>query len=317
MTVLLLFGYSVVNASGQIPPAQLPTGSLGSNTVDIRTTTESATPNTHGAFRARCFYSHMNYDDPIVFPNQIGASHLHTFFGNTKTNANSTYQSLTTSGNSTCEGGIANRSAYWVPTVMTATGNPVPPSFLLVYYKSFTTSTVKNIPNALRMVAGSSKAQNAQDPKVTFWECRNPSNVVVGTGASIPNCPKNSTLKLRVNFPICWDGFNLDSTDHKSHVSYGVKGKCPLSHPVNIPNVGFLVQWNVTTNSTTGWRLSSDMYDQSIPGGYSAHADWFEGWKPEIRTTWFENCLRGSKDCHVGLLDDGEILYNRVVPTRR
>jgi hypothetical protein len=254
----------------------------------------------------------MNYDDPIVFPNQVGATHLHTFFGNTKTNANSTYQSLTTSGNSTCSGGIANRSAYWIPTVMNAAENPLKPGVFLVYYKSFETEKVKEIPKGLRAVAGNSKATQEQNSGITYWECRTPSNVILSKSGYIPNCLKGNILKMRINFPTCWDGFNVDSPDHKSHLAYNNKGKCPTSHPVHIPQISFLAQWKVNENSTKGWRLSSDMYDQSIPGGYSAHGDWFEGWQPEIINTWFQNCLPASKDCHVGLLNNGKELYNRV-----
>jgi hypothetical protein len=46
----------------------------------------------------------------------------------------------------------------------------------------------------------------------------------------------------------CWDGVNLDSPDHKSHVAYptngpalfsgtGTGGACPSTHPVKIPQV--------------------------------------------------------------------------------
>ncbi len=36
-------------------------------------------------FNAACPYSHSFKDDPIVFPGQPGASHMHSFFGNTST----------------------------------------------------------------------------------------------------------------------------------------------------------------------------------------------------------------------------------------
>ena len=42
-------------------------------------------------------------DDPIVYPGQAGASHLHQFWGNLGANANSNYQSLRTTGQSTCD----------------------------------------------------------------------------------------------------------------------------------------------------------------------------------------------------------------------
>ena len=59
------------------------------------------------------------------------------------------------------------------------------------------------------------------------------------------------------------------------------------------------------TNAPLRWRLSSDTYDKSIPGGYSMHGDWFNGWKADIMATFVANCDRASKDCFAHLLGDG------------
>ena len=62
------------------------------------------------------------------------------FFGNTLTNARSTYQSLRTTGGSTCGGGQINRSAYWFPAVLkdnvAADGGvaAIKSDFAIVYY---------------------------------------------------------------------------------------------------------------------------------------------------------------------------------------
>ena len=50
-------------------------------------------PSAHAAgqtFFTDCLPSHRAPDDPIVYPKQPGASHLHDFFGNETTNAFST-----------------------------------------------------------------------------------------------------------------------------------------------------------------------------------------------------------------------------------
>src|SRR5215204_5259145 len=88
-----------------------------------------------GAFRFICNASHNKYDDPIVYPGQAGKSHLHTFFGNTTANASSTYESLRSAGDSSCQGGPLNRSAYWVPSMLTGAGKVVMPDYVSVYYK--------------------------------------------------------------------------------------------------------------------------------------------------------------------------------------
>lgn len=52
----------------------------------------------------------------------------------------------------------------------------------------------------------------------------------------------------------CWDGKNLDSPDHKSHVAYSGQGAsgggaCPSAFPVKIPQIMYEVMWNVSTFS--------------------------------------------------------------------
>lgn len=71
-----------------------------------------------GAMRVFCARSHFAYDDPIVWPSEKGKTHLHVFFGNTQTGGTSTPTSIRTTGNSTCQGGTMNRSAYWVPAMI-------------------------------------------------------------------------------------------------------------------------------------------------------------------------------------------------------
>lgn len=61
-------------------------------------------------FRANCRSSHRAGNDPIVFPGQTGASHIHEFFGNRTTNANSTVETLR-AGATTCDP-LADKAAY-------------------------------------------------------------------------------------------------------------------------------------------------------------------------------------------------------------
>lgn len=50
----------------------------------------------------------------------------------------------------------------------------------------------------------------------------------------------------------CWDGVNLDSPDHKSHVAYPetgtfeTTGPCPASHPVRLPQLMYEIMWDTT-----------------------------------------------------------------------
>ena len=66
-----------------------------------------------GQFIVACDWSHASFDDPIVHAGMEGMSHRHEFFGNTTTDADSTYESLL-AGDTTCAQKL-DRAAYWVP----------------------------------------------------------------------------------------------------------------------------------------------------------------------------------------------------------
>jgi hypothetical protein len=272
-----------------------------------------------GAFRTMCSPSHMNFDDAIVFPGQVGSTHLHVYFGNTGANGQSTSESISNTGNSTCRGGTANRSAYWVPAVIdTRTGTPIVPVDSPIYYKTghsaIPFNQIQVIPAGLRMIAGDASARGPQtwaDLSYRNWSCLNKS--VGGEHSTIPNCAVGDTIMMNIGFPECWDGRNLDSPDHKSHMAYRDYeqngGRCPASHPVALPQISFHVYYLVRPgDDPRAWRLSSDAYDTAHPGGYSLHADWFNGWKPEVAEAWTRNCLQRGLDCGGGNLGDGRHL---------
>lgn len=77
--------------------------------------------------------------------------------------------------------------------------------------------------------------------------------------------------RLHVVFLECWDAANLDSADHRSHVSYPAGGACPSSHPRPIPRLGLQVDYP-PGEDVTGAVFSSG-------GQYSAHADWINAWR--------------------------------------
>jgi hypothetical protein len=62
-------------------------------------------------------------------------------------------------------------------------------------------------------------------------------------------------------------------------------------------------------NDTSKWRLASDGYDASIPGGYSAHGDVIVDWDEDIKEAWFQGCIKAGADCHGHMLGDHRMVY--------
>ncbi len=240
-----------------------------------------------GSIRSLCEFSHRRPDDPIVYPNQPGASHLHDFFGNRSTDANSDYSTLRANA-STCDD-PDNRSAYWTPTVY-ENGRALTPEIAKVYYRSDSTglNRVQPFPPGLRMLAGDRTATVPQDAGITSWVCGIDNVYDPLAVRKVPTCPAGKQLHLWMIFPECWDGKNLDSANHKSHTAYSRAGVCPATHPVKIPHIVMIVRY--PSRGGAGITLSSG-------ASTGAHADAFIAWTPTRLVTLVGDCVRRGVDC--------------------
>ncbi len=231
-------------------------------------------------FVSKCTYSHSAPDDPIVFPGQEGASHRHDFFGNPSTDASSTYTSLRATDGTTCqlEG---DEAAYWVPALYDS-GELVVPTRATVYYRNGgkDRSSIRAFPAGLKVVA---KDRNVR----TFYACQRPP----GGGeneTSVPTCPSGYSLVIRYRFPDCWDGRNLDSADHTSHMRFASQGSCPSTHPRPMP----LLTLNVHYPSDGG-----DVVLGSPDMPVAPHADFFNAWEQGRLQRLVFVCLRAGRNC--------------------
>lgn len=278
----------------------------------------SAAPDVVGAFRFICSAGQLSYDDPIVYPNQPGKSHLHQWYGNLSANASSTYESLRTTGDSTCTSKL-NRSAYWMPAMMNDKGQVIRPDYVAVYYKrrvktdplcSKIGKACVDLPNGMRFIFGFNMLNMSDKPTGGgYFNCD-------GTGA-IPghykdlvtaqkNCPVTARIGAVIAAPECWDGKNLDSADHRSHVAYSAYigqayAQCPSTHPYVIPTFQ-LGAWYSQGASAEPWHLSSDVMPDGtvMTAGTTFHADYFEAWEPTVRQMWHDNCVNKLLNCSGG-----------------
>jgi len=296
-----------------------------------------------GAFRFTCGGDgDLAYDDPLLYPNQPGKSHLHHVWGNAKFDASLTSEALAASSATNCNdtSWSANRSSYWMPALINDRGEAIRPDLVSVYYKRKTSASpfcdpksstfigkCIGLPNKIHFIFGWDPTQPTAKVEGASWYCTG------GTGGHYTNlddvfasgCKVGDDLIANTIAPNCWDGKYLDTPDHRSHMAYGSYGtwgyyKCPASHPYLIPQEENKATWKVTAdmiapNGTSRVRLSSDDMLPGAKPGETLHADYMEAWVGTVKDMWTENCIEKALNCSGGDLGNGKQLIGAAQPT--
>jgi hypothetical protein len=246
-----------------------------------------------GQFWVRCRFSHAAMDDPIVFPGQPGASHMHDFFGNKTTNADSTESSML-AGATTCR--IPSDTAgYWSPSASVG-GVTIKPPVMRIYYLGVRDVTVETIPPGLKIIGGNKEALSPADNPHVFWYCGETMSVKTPKMDTPYDCGPWAQYRFVdgvvgvVDLPNCWDGVGLEPSD----VVYQVGGGCPLGFDHALPRVSERVHFGVMNplnpDGTVGLTLSSGPY-------YTLHADFWNTWQQPRLDQLVADCLVAHIGC--------------------
>lgn len=261
---------------------------------DIATTIDSA------LFTVDCRFSHRAADDPIVHPEQPGASHVHDFFGAEDTDAHSTAEQLRR-GSTSCDD-REDTAAYWAPTVY-LDGAPLEPSIVRVYYRAAVGADVKRVqvlPPDLELIAGDMDRAAGDWPPLdeVGWGCGGRPKRLRHTPPT--NCTVAAPVTLRLVFPDCWDGDHARSADHRSHAARSTRGRCPPSHPVPILQVQLSIQYPLW--QTTEGESPPDTAHLALASGRweGSHGDLLNAWDPDRLRHQTELCIRTMANCTDG-----------------
>ncbi|KAH9890803.1 hypothetical protein F4778DRAFT_368169 [Xylariomycetidae sp. FL2044] len=286
--------------------------------------------------------------DPLVNPGMTYTPHLHQLVGGNSLNVSMPADSHDLAALSTCTSCsfTQDKSNYWTAVMfykakngtykrVPQVGNGGPQGKLInnggldVYY--IPSGKVTAFKKGFRMLAGSATETNPANVAKSnichrCWTSTSEAQFVGGapcTGSDtvdIPSAKNCKMIRQTIIFPTCWDGTNLDSPDHQSHVAYSSGsgatggGSCPSTHPVKLPQIMYELMWNVTdfTNMADFPTDGSNPYVYSMNmGGSAAHGDYLFGWEGDSLQKAMDNNCNLNTDCpKAGLTAQTAAQYN-------
>ncbi|PFH51087.1 hypothetical protein AMATHDRAFT_143448 [Amanita thiersii Skay4041] len=251
--------------------------------------------------------------DPIVSPGTI-SSHVHSgpfdrVLGGSNFRAN-TNTSFLRQSECTSIPIPQDKSNYWFPhlyfewkngSFSSLSGGAV----MLIYVDylfSDQAGTTTAFPDDFRMLSGDLTLRtydpNSFSQQAITFLCLDFNGVSSRhNGLPTKSCP--SGIRAQVNFPSCWDGKNVDSPNHKSHVAFlsegPDKGSCKdPNYPVVLPRIFLELYWGTNEFEKYRSEAANDtqpfVFSYGDRTGYGYHADFLNGWEPGVLQKAVDNC---------------------------
>lgn len=276
-------------APAPAPPPTLPGGSTG-------------------VFQAECGRNEIgirNSDNVIATPGETGAAHhVHDYVGNVSTNAFSTDESLA-AADTTCRS--ADRSTYYWPVLRVPddsrehhepavdahnSGRILVPDRVLLEFRGNPVSEVVPMPPFLRASAGNARglSSGGAGTERVQWSCSGERGLV--TSRQYPMCPAGQQVVRVFDFPSCWNGRTVDSSDHRGHVVFpAATGACPVG-TFPVPELHIELTYLVPPGA--GYAI--DTFPEEHRSPIADHAD-FINVMPDALMAEAVECINSGRHC--------------------
>ncbi|MFJ9134168.1 DUF1996 domain-containing protein [Streptomyces sp. NBC_01281] len=294
------------------PAAQSPRAQNGASTGEFVT---SCGVNANGLF---------NSDNVIVAPGVTnGAHHFHDYVGNQSNNAFASDDDLA-KADTTCQD-KGDKSTYYWPVLRLQNGTRerdadaagggtegnsgeiVTPKQVTLTFVGNARGKVTAMPRLLRIITGDAKAfVNGTANANASWSCTGFEDRQLKD--KYPVCPQGSDVVRTFRFQSCWDGANIDSANHRTHVAFqDAEGNCPGGFKA-IPQLVQRIVYDVDAPSLKdGGRTSPlfavDSFPEQLHKPVTDHGDFINVFDDGLMKDAVD-CINQGRKCGVGAGDD-------------
>ncbi|WP_369037307.1 DUF1996 domain-containing protein [Streptomyces adonidis] len=276
----------------------------------------------------------FNSDNVIVAPGvSNGAHHFHDYVGNQSNNAFASDEDLAAAQTTCVDQG--DKSSYFWPVLRLQNGTQeqdagspgggiegnageiVTPEQVTMTFVGSPSGEVVAMPRVLRIITGDAKAfVNGTANANASWSCTGFEDRQLKD--KYPLCPQGSDVVRTFRFQSCWDGTNIDSANHRTHVAFAdAAGNCPAGFRA-IPQLVQRIVYDVDAPSLRdGGRtiplFAVDSFPEQLHKPVTDHGDFINVFDENLMREMVD-CINAGRQCEAGA-PNGEDPENSPSPT--
>ncbi|MFF7856216.1 DUF1996 domain-containing protein [Streptomyces sp. NPDC007904] len=281
-----------------------------------------------GTFSSSCGVNEnglFNSDNVIAAPGvSNGAHHFHDYIGNQATNAFSSDEELA-KADTTCED-QGDRSSYYWPVLRLQNGTQeqdanspgggiegnageiVTPKEVTLSFVGNPRGEVTAMPRLLRIITGDAKSfVNGPANANASWSCTGFEDRQLKD--KYPLCPQGSDVVRTFRFQSCWDGRNIDSANHRTHMAFvDAAGNCPAGFKA-VPQLVQRIVYDVDAPSLEdGGRTTPlfavDSFPEQLHKPVTDHGDFINVFDEDLMREMVD-CINSGRTCGSGADEPG------------
>ncbi|KAA9153356.1 DUF1996 domain-containing protein [Amycolatopsis acidicola] len=168
------------------------------------------------------------------------------------------------------------------------------PATVSLTFRGSPVTRVRAMPQFLRVLSGDAKeGANGPTNARAAWTCTGFEDRLID---KYPICPEGSQVERIHDFPSCWDGQNIDSANHRTHIVFpDSSGRCGNGF-VAVPQLRVTLTYDIPHDVQVAGQYKVDSFPEEHHNPLSDHDD-FANVMSQCIMWRLVTCVNGGRTC--------------------